>query len=339
MKTFIIKRLLTLIPMLLGITLMVFLLMNLAPGDFLTPIRAQPDVDERYIERLEEEFGLEKHPVQQYLLWLKNIFPVKYDAEAGGFFERFSLSVNFGYSWTYRVMVTELLMQRIPATLLLSAMSLVFAWAVAIPLGVLAAIYKDSIFDRISAVLAYAALSIPEFFLALLAVFFAAQTGWFPIGGLTSAHHEFLSPGAKFLDVAHHLILPTIVLGIGSVAGLMRIMRSNFLDVIRADFVTTARAKGVPEGTIMFRHVFRNAINPLISMMGFAFSSLLSGALLVETVMNYPGLGQLIFQAFLRQDQFVVMGAVVMGSVMLVLGNLLADIALAKVDPRIRFEK
>ncbi len=334
MKTFIIKRFLALIPMLLAITLMVFLLMNLAPGDFLTPIRAQPDIDDRYIEQLEEEFGLNKHPVQQYFLWLRNIFPISYSAETG-----LSFSVNFGYSWTYRVMVSELLMQRIPATLLLSCSSLLIAWSVAIPLGVLAAIYKDSIFDRVSALLAYAALSIPEFFLALLAIFFAAQTGLFPIGGLTSPHHEFLPLGGRILDILHHLILPALVLGLGSVAGLMRIMRSSFLDVIRSDFVTTARAKGMPEGTIMFRHVFRNAINPLISMMGFAFSSLLSGALLVETVMNYPGLGQLIFQAFLRQDQFVVLGAVVMGSVMLVAGNLLADIALAKVDPRIRLEK
>lgn len=339
MKIFILKRLLALIPMMLGITLMVFLLMNLAPGDFLTPIRAQPDVDDRYIERLEEEFGLNEHPVKQYFLWLKNIFPISYNADAESFGERFDLSINFGYSWTYRVMVTDLLMQRIPATLLLSATSLLFAWSIAIPLGVLAAIHKDSIFDRISALLAYAALSVPEFFLALIAVFFAAQTGWFPIGGLTSDYHPFLTPGAKILDMAHHLILPTIVLGIGSVAGLMRIMRSSFLDVIRADYVTTARAKGVPEGWIMFRHVFRNAINPLVSMMGFAFSTLLSGSLLVETVMNYPGLGQLIFHAFLRQDQFVVLGAVVMGSVMLILGNLIADIALAKIDPRIRLEK
>lgn len=334
MKTYILKRLLTLIPMLLGITLMVFLLMSLTPDDFLTPIRAQPDVDERYIERLEKEFGLDRGPVTQYLYWLRNIFPVRYNSEEG-----WQFGVNFGYSWTYRVSVTELLIQRVPATFLLSLTSLVFAWSIAIPLGVLAAIYKDSIFDRISAVLAYAALSVPEFFLALIAVFFAAQTGWFPVGGMTSLDHEFMSFPARVADVAYHLILPAVVLGIGGIAGLMRIMRSNFLDVIRADFVTTARAKGVPEGTIMFRHVFRNAINPLISMMGFAFSSLLSGALLVETVMNYPGLGQLIFQAFLRQDQFVVMGAVIMGSVMLVLGNLLADIGLAKADPRIRYVK
>ena len=234
--------------------------------------------------------------------------------------------------------VTELLAQRIPATVVLSITSLLFAWGIAIPLGVLAAIHKDSFFDRVSALLAYAALSIPEFFLALLAVFFAAQTGWFPVGGLTSIEHEFMSPGARLLDYAHHLILPTFVLGASMIAGMMRIMRANFLDYMRAEFVDTARAKGLSEGRVMFKHVLRNAINPLITAFGFAFSSLLSGALLVENIMNYPGLGQLIFEAFLRQDQFVVMAAVMMGCLMLMLGNLLADLLLAWSDPRIRLE-
>ncbi len=336
MKTYILKRFIALVPMLLGITFMVFVLMSLTPDDFLTPIRAQPDVDERYIERLEQEFGLDRGPIAQYLLWLGNIFPLHYDGEAERWWQRIGFQVNFGYSWTYRVEVTELLAQRIPATVLLSLSALAFAWCVAIPLGVLAAIYKDSIFDRLTSILAYAALSIPEFFLALIAVFFAAQTGWFPVGGFTSLDHEFMSFPARAADIAYHLILPAFVLGVGGIASLMRIMRSHFLDYLRAEFVTAARAKGVPEGWVMFRHVFRNAINPLISMLGFAFSGLLSGALLVENVMNYPGLGQLVFQAFLRQDQFVVMGAVVMSSVMLIIGNLLADILLAKADPRIR---
>jgi peptide/nickel transport system permease protein len=230
------------------------------------------------------------------------------------------------------------LAQRIPASLVLAVTSLLFAWGIAIPLGVLAAIYKDSIFDRLSALLAYAALSIPEFFLALLAVFFAAKTGWFPTGGLTSITHEFMSPVNQVLDYAAHLILPTIVLGASGVAGMMRIKRANFLDYMRAEFVTTARAKGMSEGRVMFKHVLRNAINPLITAFGFAFSALLSGALLVENVMNYPGLGQLVFDAFLKQDQFVVMAAVMMGSAMLILGNLFADLLLAWSDPRIRLE-
>ena len=142
----------------------------------------------------------------------------------------------------------------------------------------------------------------------------------------------------QMLDRAHHLILPTVALGIGYIASIMRIMRANFLDTIRAGFVTTARAKGQREFIVMFKHALRNAINPLVSAFGFAFSGLLSGALMVEIVLQYPGLGQLMYQSILREDQFVVLAAVMMGCTMLVLGNLLADILLAWSDPRIRLE-
>jgi peptide/nickel transport system permease protein len=322
MKTYIFKRLLTMIPMLLGVTFLVFLLMSLSPGDFLTPIKAQRDISAEYIRQLEAEFGLNRPWYVQYFLWLKNL-----------------LHLDFGYSWTYKIPVVQLLAQRAPCTLLLSITSLIFSWAVAIPLGVLAAVYKGSIFDKISAFLAYTTLSVPGFFLALVAVYFAARTGWFPTGGLTSIDHDYLSFPERILDYAHHLFLPTLILGIGGIAGLMRIMRTSTLDVIHADYVMTARAKGLGERAILFRHVLRNAINPLVTTLGFAFSGLLSGALLVENVMNYPGLGQLVYQAFLRKDQFVVLGAVVLGSVMLIVGNLLADLLLAWTDPRIRYDK
>ena len=321
MIAFIIRRLLTLIPLLFGITMLVFILMSLAPGDFLTPVRAQRDVPAELIAAIEVEFGLDQPWYVQYVKWLCNVF-----------------EGNLGHSWAYKLPVSDLIGQRIFATFLLSLCAFVFSWAIAIPLGVLAAIYKDSIFDRISAGLAYAALSIPEFFLALLLVFFAAQTGWFPMGGATSIEYEYMSWFEQMLDRAHHLILPTVALGIGSIASIMRIMRANFLDTIRAGFVTTARAKGQREFIVMFKHALRNAINPLVSAFGFAFSGLLSGALMVEIVLQYPGLGQLMYQSILREDQFVVLAAVMMGCTMLVLGNLLADILLAWSDPRIRLE-
>ena len=321
MIAFIIRRLLTLIPLLFGITMLVFILMSLAPGDFLTPVRAQRDVPAELIAAIEVEFGLDQPWYVQYVKWLGNVF-----------------EGNLGHSWAYKLPVSDLIGQRIFATFLLSLCAFVFSWAIAIPLGVLAAIYKDSIFDRISAGLAYAALSIPEFFLALLLVFFAAQTGWFPMGGATSIEYEYMSWFEQMLDRAHHLILPTVALGIGSIASIMRIMRANFLDTIRAGFVTTARAKGQREFIVMFKHALRNAINPLVSAFGFAFSGLLSGALMVEIVLQYPGLGQLMYQSILREDQFVVLAAVMMGCTMLVLGNLLADILLAWSDPRIRLE-
>lgn len=338
MKALIAKRLLILIPMLLAVSLMVSLLMSLAPGDPVTQFEMMPDVDEQYLQRIREDFGLDQPWYVQYFRWLSQVVPFSYHPDAGSFLERFDFRPNFGFSYHYRTEVWDLIVQRLPATALLSITSLVLAWAIAIPLGVLAAIYKDSIFDRVSQLLAYAALSIPEFFLALLALVFAANTGWFPIGGFTSAEHDFLSAWGKVLDIGHHLLLPTIVLGIGGVAGIMRIMRANFLDNIRAEYVITARAKGVPEGAVMFRHVFRNAINPLITAAGFAFSSILSGALLVEIVMNYPGIGQLVYDALLQQDAFVVQAAVLMSVIMLMIGNLLADVALAMNDPRIRYD-
>jgi peptide/nickel transport system permease protein len=337
-KALIIKRLLILIPMLLVVSLMVSLLMSLAPGDPVSQFEMMPDVDAEYLQRLRQEFGLDQPWYMQYFHWLGQVLPFSYHPDAASFWQRFDFRPNFGFSYYYRTEVWDLLVQRMPATILLSLTSLVLAWVIAIPLGVLAAIYKDSIFDRISQMLAYAALSIPEFFLALLALVFAAKTGWFPIGGFTSVEHDFLSPWGRFLDIAHHLLLPTIVLGIGGVAGVMRIMRANFLDNIRSEYVVTARAKGLAEGAVMFRHVFRNAINPLITAAGFAFSSILSGALLVEIVMNYPGIGQLVYNALLQQDAFVVQASVLMSVIMLMIGNLLADIALAMNDPRIRYD-
>ncbi|MEM7791799.1 MAG: ABC transporter permease, partial [Verrucomicrobiota bacterium] len=244
-----------------------------------------------------------------------------------------------GHSWTYKLPVEELIGQRLFATFLLSVCSMAFAWLIAIPLGVFSAIYKDSIFDRISALLAYTALSIPEFFLALVLVFIAAQTGWFPMGGATSIGYDYMDSGAKVVDRLHHLILPTLALGIGSVASIMRIMRANFIDAMQAQYVQTARAKGMSEFVAMFKHALRNAINPLLSAFGFAFSGLLSGALMVEIVLQYPGLGQLMYQSILREDTFVVLASIMLGCTMLVLGNLLSDILLAWSDPRIRLEK
>lgn len=303
----------------LGVSALAWLLMYLSPGDFLTPLKAQRDVSPQLIESLRHQFGLDRPWYIQYGRWLWNI-----------------VHGHFGESFSSKTPVIELLKLKLPNTLLLNLTSLMFAWVIAIPLGVLSAIYQDSIFDRISAFLAYAALSLPEFFLGLLAIYFAAQTGWFPIGGMTSIEYDFLSPWSQFWDKAYHLILPTIVLGIGGIASTMRLMRANFLENIRAEYVLTARAKGLPEGIVMFRHVLRNAINPFLSSVGYVFAGLFSGSLLVENVMNYPGIGQLLYQAIISKDMFLALGSVVMGSVVLILGNLVSDLLLAWSDPRIR---
>ena len=322
MIAFILRRFLAMIPLIFGITLLAFALMSLAPGDFLTPVRAQRDVPPELIDAIEKSFGLDQAWYVQYVKWLGNVF-----------------SGNLGHSWTYKLPVTDLIGQRLWSTFLLSLSAFSFAWCLAIPLGVLTAIYRGSLLDRIVSFLAYSALSIPEFFLALLLVFFAAKTGLFPLGGATSFDYDYMNLSQQFWDRARHLVLPTLALSIGSIASILRIMRANFLDVMAADFVRTARAKGLSAVRVNALHVTRNALNPLISSFGFAFSGLLSGALMVEIVLQYPGLGQLMYQSILREDQFVVLASVMLGCVMLVLGNLIADILLAWSDPRIRLEK
>ena len=387
---FIIKRLLTMVPVLFGVSVLVFYLMSLAPGDFLNEARARPDISDEMITQLERQYGLvdsQGEPTPwyvQYGYWLNNLSPLKFlgkkevplaaedasgsadepspgktqadaaspppdataeisepEAERTKTVTVFDLhfgAPSLGHSWAYNIAVTDLIGQRLLATFLLSLCAITFAWVIAVPLGVLAAIKQNSIFDRLSSLLAYAALSIPEFFLAILAVYFAAKTGWFPTGGRSSLSSDFMPLLPRLGDYAYHLILPTFVLGVGSIAGMMRVMRANFLDYLRAEFVTTARAKGLRENVIMFRHVLRNAINPLLTSLGFALAGLLSGAILVEKVMNYPGLGLLIFESFFRQDQAVVLAAVLLGCTMLMLGNLAADLLLAWSDPRIRLD-
>ena len=179
-------------------------------------------------------------------------------------------------------------------------------------------------------------MAIPSFFFAVLLLIFAVKTGWFPIGGLTSPNFADMSFGAKFLDIAYHLVLPVFVLFTISLAGLQRQMRANMLDVLDSEYVKFARAKGLPEGVVIYKHALRNAINPMITLLGFEFAGLLSGAALTEYVFQYPGLGRLILEAVMRSDINLVMASLMMGAIMLVLGNLIADILLIITDPRIR---
>jgi len=343
MIKYILRRILSIIPMLIGVSALVFLLMYLSPGDFLSEARNSKDISPEIVKQEEIRLGLDKPWFVQYGRWLNSVSPIKTnllldEVSAQKFPLIYFGSPDFGFSWGYKIPVSSLLSQRIPATLALAFSTLFLTYLVAIPLGALAAMKKNSWFDKISGLFAYASLSIPYFFLALLAVLFAATTGLFPTGGQTSIEYDFLSAPEKFWDFLKHLFLPTIVLSLGGIASLMRVMRSNFLDYSNQEFVTTARAKGLSENAIALKHILKNAINPLITSFGFALSGILSGALLIENVMNYPGLGQLLYSAIVKQDQFVVMAGVVIGCVLLVIGQLVADILLAISDPRIRLE-
>ena len=321
MLRFILKRLIHMIPLLLGITFLSFCIISLAPGDYLSTLKMNPQISEDTIRRLEADFGLDKPLYLQYIKWLWQI-----------------LHLNFGDSIAYRVDVLSLIMSRAFNTVILSIASILFAWSLAIPIGIAVAYWQNSLFDRILSFLAFFGMAIPNFFLAFLLLYFALKTGWFPIGGTFSYEYDSLSLFGKFADRAYHLILPVIVLGTSGMAGLMRLMRGNILEIKNSDYVRTARAKGLSEPVIIFKHVLRNALNPFVTLAGYELGSLLGGAALVEAVLNLQGLGTMMLQAVMGQDIYLIMGSLVIGAVMLIVGNLTADVTLTIVDPRIKME-
>ena len=205
-----------------------------------------------------------------------------------------------------------------------------------VPLGIFAAVKKESAFDRLLTVLSSVGMAIPSFFFAILMLIFAVKTGWFPVGGLTSYNFNEMSFWGKFVDISKHLVLPTLVLFTISLSGLQRQMRANMLEVLDSDYVKFARAKGLSESKVVFKHALRNAVNPMITLLGFEFAGLLSGAALTEYVFQYPGLGRLILEAVMKSDINLVMASLMMGTIMLIAGNLIADILLMLTDPRLR---
>jgi peptide/nickel transport system permease protein len=309
------------IPLLLGVSLLTFLLMSLAPGDYFTTLSQNPQVSQETILKLKAQFHLDRPWYVQYCYWLKNV-----------------LSGNFGYSMAYHIPATSLIVQRLWNTFLLSFAALIVAWGIAIPLGIWAAVKKDSWVDRGCSLVAFVGLSIPDVLLALLALWFAAATGWFPVGGAQSPLHDLMSPMQQFWDFAHHLILPALVLAAADLAGIMRQMRSNLLDTLRAEYLTAARARGLGEGWVVYKHALRNAINPLLTIFGYSLAGLLSGAFIVEFIMAWPGLGRLTIDAFFAKDSYLVVDGVVMATALLVAGNFIADLLLAWSDPRIRLK-
>ncbi len=320
---YVVKRVLQALLTLLLASLLSFYIIQLAPGDYLSTLKSNPKISPERIEELRVQFGLGLPWIEQYQRWLWQVIT----------------QGNFGQSFVYQRSVASLLWERIPATLLLAIASLVVTWAIALPLGIVAAVKQNQLVDRILQVISYTGQGFPSFITALLLLILAQNISpLFPVGDMTSINHEDLSPVGKLLDIGWHMILPTIALSITSFAGLQRITRGELLDVLRQDYIQTARAKGLPENRVIYVHALRNAINPLITLLGFELAGLLSGAFIAEFFFNWPGLGRLILQAVTAQDLYVVMASLVMGAVLLIVGNLLADLLLKVVDPRIRLE-
>jgi len=318
MWSYILRRLLIGVPLLFAMAFVTFMFIQLTPGDMLSSLRLDPTVSPQTIQEFADRFHLDDPPLVQFWYWLRNL--------AQG---------DLGVSFMHKAPVTQVIMSRLWNTVLLSVCALVFTWTVALPLGVFAAVRQYSWSDKIFSVLAFLGMSLPGFFLALLLLYLMSVTGWLPTGGMTSPGFEQLSLVGKALDVGKHLIIPTLVLGAGAVGGFQRLTRGNMLEVLRQQYITTARAKGLPEHRVIYRHALRNAINPLITIFGYQFSALLSGAAITETIVSWPGLGSLMLEAVRAKEYYLVMGNMLMAGVLLIVGNLLADILLAFADPRI----
>lgn len=315
---YILKRILQVIPLLILVSLISFFIIRLSPVDPLAELRLNPSISQETLSKEMKRLKLDKPIYIQYASWAKSF-----------------VQGDLGYTSAGEKVSTKL-KERIPNTLLLTSIVIFMTWIVGIPLGILAAIKKETAFDRILTVISSIGMAIPSFFFAILMLIFAVKTGWFPVGGLTSYDFNEMSFSGKIMDLSKHLVLPVIVLFTISLSGLQRQMRANMLEVLDNDYVKFARAKGLSENKVIFKHALRNAINPMITLLGFEFAGLLSGAALTEYVFQFPGLGRLILEAVMKSDINLVMASLMMGTIMLILGNLIADILLMIADPRIR---
>ncbi len=315
---YIFKRILQGVPIIIIVSFISFFLIRLSPVDPLAELKLNPSITKQTLEAEKIRLGLDKPIIVQYFIWGKNFIRGNMGTTVSG--EKVSVKIK----------------ERAFNTILLSINVIFWTWIIGIPLGIIAALKYRTTFDRILTILSSIGMAIPSFFFAILLLIFAQKTGWFPIGGLTCPNFSNLTFWEKILDITHHLFLPTFVLTTISLAGLSRQMRSNLLDVLDSDYVKFAKAKGLSYFKVIVKHALRNAINPLVTLLGFEFAGLLSGAALTEYVFQYPGLGRLILEAVMKSDINLVMASLVIGSLMLILGNIIADILLKLTDPRVR---
>jgi peptide/nickel transport system permease protein len=322
MRNYAIRRLLQTLPLLLGVSLLTFLLLHLAPGDYLARMAENPTISPEAIASMRVRFGLDRPWYVQYALYLENIL----------------LHFDFGESFSRHQPVFQVLREGLANTLLLTGAAALVTWGLAIPLGMWAAVGQHTWIDRLLSLVAFFCLSVPEILSGLLLLMLAARTGWFPVGGMRSLDYDNLTWLSRMGDIAHHLVLPAVVVGLVPLASRMRQMRGSMLDVLRLDYITTARSKGLDERVVLYKHALRNALNPLITLFGYTLGALVSGSFIAEIIFSWPGLGRLTLDAILIEDEYLVTGSVLLASTVLVAGNLVADILLALADPRISYD-
>jgi peptide/nickel transport system permease protein len=323
MLTYALRRLVMAVPLLLGITFVSFVVIHLAPGDptevMTGDLRADASSDTRKI--LREAYGLDKPLHIQYWNWLTRL-----------------ARLDFGRSFSPdgRPVLTKI-GERLPVTLLLNVVEMLIIVAIAIPIGVLSATRQYSLFDKVTTVFVFVGFATPDFWLALLLmILFGAQLGWLPISGLRSLNWEYMSFWSQQWDFLSHLVLPVFVATVGGLAGFSRYMRQSMLEVVRQDYIQSARAKGLAEAVVIGKHALRNALLPIVTILGLSVPGLIGGSVIVESIFAIPGMGQLMVQSVFERDYPVIMGNLVIVATLTLAANLVADIAYGLVDPRIR---
>jgi peptide/nickel transport system permease protein len=323
MLSYLVKRILIVIPTLFFVSVVSFAILQLQPGSFTDRYLEDPRVSRETVARINAQLGLDRPAWEQYGRWVWGIVT----------------RGDFGYSFFANRPVWNMIGERLGWTVIIALSTMLFSWLVAIPLGVYTAVNRNGVTDAIASFVGYIGLAVPDFLVALLLVSLVLNLGGTQVGGLFSPQY-IAAPWSltKFLDLLNHLWIPILAVGTSGVAVLMRQMRANLLDVLNADFVRTARAKGVRERTVTYRHAVRNAINPLISLAGLSLPEVINGTIIVSIVLNLFTIGPLLYESLLAKDQYVAMTLLLFSSLLLIIGNLLADLALAWADPRIRYD-
>jgi peptide/nickel transport system permease protein len=319
------RRLLQAIPLLLGIVTLTFVILHIAPGDP-TATYFNPNIPPDVLERMRVSMGLDRPLHIQYVSWVRAF-----------------LTGDFGYSYTQFRPVADVIADALPKTLLLGAVSLVVIFIVGCVVGTIQAVRQYGLSDTMLTIGTLGIYSMPGFWLGLMLVLAVSSPWWpdilrLPVSGMTSVDHEFMSPAGQILDVSRHLVLPVIALGLASAAGIARYMRGEMLEVLQQDYIRTARAKGLRESRVLVKHALRNALIPIVSLLGLFLPLLIGGSVVIEVVFSWPGMGRLMYDSILARDYPVVMASTFLFGALVVAGNLVADLLYAVVDPRIRYD-
>lgn len=319
------RRLLQAVPLLIGIVTLTFVILHIAPGDP-TAMYFNPNIPPEVLDQMRASMGLDRPLHIQYFSWIKAF-----------------LTGDFGYSYTQFRPVSQVIGDALPNTLLLGGVSLVVIFLVGCSIGTIQAVRQYSFSDTVLTISSLALYSMPGFWLGLMLVLAVSSSWWpdalaLPVSAMTSVDHAAMSPFGKFVDISRHLVLPVIALGLASAAGIARYMRGEMLEVIQQDYIRTARAKGLRESRVLVTHAMRNALIPIISLLGLFLPLLIGGSVVIEVVFSWPGMGRLMYDSILARDYPVVMASTFLFGVLVVVGNMIADLLYAAVDPRIRYD-